>query len=237
MTLRAPQRALLISASIASIVSFTVSPVSAAQTAGRSDRTDPHTYVVETTGNKASNGSFRITGRCLDEGNRTNKGGCGGEIAFSVSDAKIATPAMIAADSPHYRTASGITLVQAAAAATIYYKDWGQKDCSNLGCAAWKEEHKGRVYYNGSIAWKVSYSGYTGWHNCHYASSIGYSIVAKSCYENSDKTSLVYQRDKFEVHWLFKGVPLKNTIEQWGEFSGSGRIVFRWTDHSYTVTA
>jgi hypothetical protein len=101
------------------------------------------------------------------------------------------------------------TLVEAAAAGSISYRDWTH---SYWG-GSLVEKHKGRTYWDGKKAWIASYRGFSGRHTCHSEGGIavGWAVTPYGCSKPKASASAdAFYR--FDAHAAFKGSPITLNI-------------------------
>jgi hypothetical protein len=142
-------------------------------------------------------------------GDAANQAKCSSEIDASADAATVATGKELAA-ARSLVSAQGVRLGDVVAnGGTIWTRTWWEAQ-HGLYYFNWKEQHSGRIYWDGQYVWvDTSYRGYEGYHTCDQGYGIGYSIVVTSCVVyNHRSTDHAAMWDYYQVHVIFKGIPI-----------------------------
>jgi hypothetical protein len=130
-------------------------------------------------------------------------------------------------DVARLKSADGTTLAAAAASGNLYSRTFSES-MRGAYYYNWVERHSGKVYWDGSHVWVTSsYRGAAGYHNCDQGSGIGYSIVVTNCADyNGVSTNYDQEWDYFQVHVVFKAVPIYRSYNMHVNAHVDGTLVF-----------
>ena len=156
--------------------------------------------------------------------NGTSVEDCEVTTGASTGKAFVVTPADIKTSST-LSTSDKSSMLAASATAAITGKHWSQFTTGG----AYTRTQNGTFYYNGSRVWvTVSYSGYTGSHNCFTNVSIGFNLTGGSCNESGSTTSRSMYSD-WTVNpngtFIEYGVSMTAILDSGGGISGFGATV------------
>jgi len=155
---------------------------------------------------------------------------CSAEMTAAVGKESPATIAQISGNSALVSTSGSLTLAEAAATRRIYTRTWTQQ-MRGLYYVNWTEKHSGRIYFDkaGHVWSTTKKYGYKGNHICGQGSGILYSVVVKHCtVENRYDLSrpAISQWDYFQVHVIWKGIPIYKSHKMHTNAYDSGKITF-----------
>jgi len=146
---------------------------------------------------------------------------CTGQVILTESAPKAAT----VAEAREFATSANLSasetqaLVASAAASALYSKTWNH---AYWGGSLY-EIHTGKTYYNGSLAWIASYSGYSGSHTCHAEGSwaVGWAVTPLTCSRPAAASAAdaVY---RFDASVFYNGSPLTLGIGLHYQVTGAG---------------
>lgn len=151
-------------------------------------------------------------------------GSCATSTTLSTSAARPVRASQISAADLALRSADGTTLAQAVAAGTVYYRTWHQ-EVHGLYYINWMEKHTGRYYYNGSQVWSTTKTlGYRGTHVCDQGYGVLYDIKVTNCSTDVLSSAEIQEWDYFQVHVVWKGIPLYVSHNMHATMTRSGGI-------------